>query len=389
LFDGTTWTTITGVSVPIAITGIATTKLSHVWSYASRLFFIEKGTLNAWYLPVDSLGGAALSFSLAGVFKLGGSLLFGGTWSLDAGDGLDDKWFVVSTEGEVAVYTGVNPSSAADWTKQGVYQITKPMGFKGVMQAGGDLLIATESGLLPLSEAVQKDVAALSMSALSAVIKPRWDALVAERRGTPWEILKWASNSMLIVSLPRTSGQKTLCFAANLETGKWAEFTGWDTRCMAFFGGRGFFGTTTGEINEMDTSGSDNGVPYTCTYVGQFEYIAGGAMVKTMHQAKATFIAGGPFLPKISASADYNILLPTPPNSGQNYISSEWGTAIWGTSKWGGNTLTYNTTTRWVSIGKTGFVIAPQMQVTVGISPTPKIELVSIDATYTMGGAVV
>ncbi|MGB7243551.1 MAG: hypothetical protein WBC93_15885, partial [Sulfitobacter sp.] len=90
LYDGTTWTAITGASSP-AITGVTTSELSHVWSFANRLFFVRKGTMEAWYLPVDSIGGAASTFSLAGVFKKGGALLFGATWSLDSGDGPNEQ----------------------------------------------------------------------------------------------------------------------------------------------------------------------------------------------------------------------------------------------------------------------------------------------------------
>lgn len=47
--------------------------LNYVWVYKNRLFFVEKDSLNAWYLPVDSIGGAAEKFPLGGVFTRGGS----------------------------------------------------------------------------------------------------------------------------------------------------------------------------------------------------------------------------------------------------------------------------------------------------------------------------
>ena len=81
LYDGSTWQDLDAVSTP-AITGVATADLSHTWVYANRVFFVEDGTFNAWFLPVDSVGGTAQDFSLAGIFKNGGALLFGATWSL-------------------------------------------------------------------------------------------------------------------------------------------------------------------------------------------------------------------------------------------------------------------------------------------------------------------
>jgi hypothetical protein len=53
LFDGTTWTAVTAVSSP-AITGVTTTTLSNVTLFKNRLWFIEKNTLKAWYLPTSS-----------------------------------------------------------------------------------------------------------------------------------------------------------------------------------------------------------------------------------------------------------------------------------------------------------------------------------------------
>jgi hypothetical protein len=70
------------------ITGVATSSLSHNWVYKNRLFYIEKNSLNAWYLAVDSITGTATKLPLGGVFTLGGSLLFGASWSIESGDGL-------------------------------------------------------------------------------------------------------------------------------------------------------------------------------------------------------------------------------------------------------------------------------------------------------------
>jgi hypothetical protein len=94
-FDGSAWSAST-------MTGLTTSLLSHVWAFKNRLFFIESGSMRFWYLPVASKTGSLTSFSLAGVFARGGSLLFGATWSLDAGDGVDDLCVIVSTMGEVA-----------------------------------------------------------------------------------------------------------------------------------------------------------------------------------------------------------------------------------------------------------------------------------------------
>lgn len=389
LYDGTSWQAVNSGSTP-AITGIATSSLIYVWAFASRLFFIEKDSLNAWYLAVDSIGGAATQFSLAGVFKRGGSLLFGGTWSLDSGDGLDDKCVFVTDQGEVAVYEGIDPGSAFNWSLVGRYDVGEPLGSKATMQAGGDLIIATDIGVVPLSEAVRKDTAALSIAAVSVSIEPDWQKTVALRKTSDWEILKWPSNNMMVVSMPSTaSNQTNQCFVANLETGAWCRFTGWDVNCMALHNGVGYFGTSDGLVFQMEVGGNDGGSVYTCSYVGGFDHLGSPGSYKTVLQSRATLRANTSVDPQVSVSNNYDVSLPTAPNSIAEFSSSQWDSGRWDEATWDTGSEQFSIVTGWKSIGASGFAFAPQMQITLGVTPKPEIELVSVDMTYEGGGTVV
>ncbi|QLB38227.1 tubular tail B protein [Sulfitobacter phage phiGT1] len=385
LFDGATWTLIDGASTP-AITGVSTDTLSNVWAFANRLFFVEKTTLNAWYLPVDSIGGLANAFSLAGIFKKGGSLLFGATWSLDAGDGLDDKCIFVSTEGEVAVYEGTNPGSAADWRKVGVYQITKPLGAKAVMQAGGDLLIATESGLVPISAAIQRDVAALELAAVSKNITPHWQSQGSVTGGADWEIVKWPQKNRMIVSQPNDPERTAL--VANLQTGGWSRMTGWDSQCLGFYDESAFYGDGLGTVYRMEAGGSDNGTPYTCTYIGQHESMGIPGMEKVVSQMRATFKVGTPLNALITAKTDYDETPATAPSAPVDSLDlAIWDVAEWDNAVWDAGGL-LQTRAAWSAIGRTGRTVAPEVQITCGNTAIPVIELVSIDASFEIGALV-
>lgn len=385
LFDGAAWSnhTFTGLGSPA--------DLSFVWSFASRLWYIRKNTMSAFYLPVDSINGALTEFSLAGVFQEGGSLLFGGKWSLDSGDGLDDKIVFVSDQGEVGVFQGSYPGDTASWQKVGIYKITPPMGPNATMSAGGDLLIATEDGIVPLSEAIRKDAAALSLSAVTRAIEPEWKKEVAARIALPWEIIKWPTNNLMVVSLPSEDGSSgQYCFAANLETGAWCgPLIGWDTRCIAMFADQGFFGTNDGTIHAMEVGGSDDGVPYVCAYVGLPDHLDSPGITKTVHQARSTFKSNVSFKAKISASVNYSINLPTAPPSAANVTSSDlWDVGLWDVAAWDAGSTT-TTKTKWVSIGRTGFSVSPQVQITCGVTPSPKTELVTFDILFENGSVMV
>lgn len=388
LYDGTTWSAMNASSTP-SFTGVDTNELSFVWSFANRLWFVQKNTMSAWYLPTNSIAGAAVEFPLSGVFQEGGVLLMGGKWSLDAGNGLDDKCLFISSLGEVAVYQGTDPSSISTWEKVGVYKITPVMGINGTMSSGGDFLVSTEDGIVPISQAVNKDAAALTLAAVTRAIEPEWKKRVSERKSLPWEILKWPANNMMVVSTPSSdASQGYTCLVANLQTGAWSTFSGWDIRCMALFASLGYFGNSSGTIHQMEVGGSDDGVPYVCAYVGMPDQMGSPGAVKIVHAARGTFTANIPFKPKLSASTNYRINLPNAPSSEASAGSSLWDVGTWDTSIWDGGTEMI-VTTKWCSIGRSGYSVSPQAQVTCSGSIKPLTEIIQFDVLYERGGVMV
>lgn len=388
LFDGTNWAAVDGSST-ISITGVTTSTLSHVWVYRSRLYFVQINSTTAWYLPVNAVGGAAVDVSMAGVFQRGGSLLFGATWSLDSGDGIDDKCVFVSTEGEVAVYQGSYPG-ASDWSLVGRYDITPPMGKNCTMKAGGDLLIGTQDGIVPISQAIQKDVAALSLAAITRAIEKEWKTEVGFRGTLPWEMLKWPSYNIGIVSLPVVDNTTPAqCFVVNLQTGAWTRYTGWDTRSMVVHDDHAYFGASTGKVYKAESGGSDDGLNYTCLYVGLFDHIKNVGQTKVVRLARATFLSGRPFTPQVSASVNYAVTLPPAPSAYSDTTSSnKWDVGKWDEALWSG-TGERSAVLKWVGMSSSGFVIAPQVQVTVNQTAEPDAELASFDIMYERAGVVV
>lgn len=373
-YNGSAWSATT-------ITGVDTADLSYVWAYANRLFFVEGGALRFWYLPVASIGGAAASFSLSGVFKRGGTLLFGGRWSSDSGSGLDDRCVFVTTQGEVAVYQGIDP--AADFQLVGVYDLPKPLGPDAHINAGGDLLIGTETGIIPITSAVQSDIAALSGQAVTQRIAPHWQkqarALAAER----WEMAKVTNKNILVVTQPGTGD----LLVANLQTGAWSRWTGLAHECIAIFNDQPYVGDDAGRVLLLDSGGSDTGTPYTCRFLGQFDPMGAPGMMKTMVQANLTFQAGSPFTAQLHVKADFDETSSPAPSSTADYAVDIWDVGEWDVAVWDASTGS-KVSAQWQAVGATGRFLAPELQITFGIAPTPKVELVSVDAQFYVGAAV-
>ncbi len=382
VYDGTTWGT------GPAITGVNTEDLSQVLVYRSRMFFIEKDSLRVWYLPVDTVGGAALDLSVQGVFTRGGSLMFGGTWSMDAGDGLDDKLVLVSTEGEVAVYEGSDPSDAASWSLVGKYDISRPLGPDATIEAGGDIVVATQDGFVPISEAITKDVAALSLGAVSYPIEPDWQREATKQTGVFWTALKWAEENMALIGVPTLVGESPFCFVVNVETGAWCEYTGWQANCFGTLGTRAFMGREDGRIMRCEVGGMDDEANIEHVYVGHFDHLALPGHVKVPQLMRAIFRHRTPFEPSVGVSVDYDVQLDPQPNASTETTGALWDNAIWDQAVWSDSSA-YQIMKDWCSVVGYGCSHAPQVQVTSGGIQRPDVELISIDLTYEAGGLVV
>lgn len=374
-----------------AITGVDTAKLVQGSVYRSRIWFVERDSANVWALPSDSIGGAAVQVSLSGVFRLGGVVLFTASWSLDAGDGLDDKLVVVSSKGEVAVYQGSDPADPDNWSLVGLYECPKPMGKNGFMRAGGDLVILTEQGAVPVSQILAKDPAALALAAISRAIQTDWVRESAARGTLPWEIVKWPGRAMTIVTNPKVSeAQQTQCFIVNSETGAWCRRPGWDMRCTVLHNGQVYFGTSDGRVMIADSGGNDDGEIYQCVAVLAWDHLKAPGYEKTIHSARGRFLAATPFNPLFSASVDYSINLPSQPNVASGVSSSSlWDVGLWDEMLWDDGTVSLPVNTEWVGIGMSGTVHAMQLQVTNGRTETPNVELVAFDLIYEVGELMV
>jgi hypothetical protein len=405
-FNGTTWETLDpsytpGAGMPTKISGPpgsaveAGHGLTYVWKYRNRYYFIEGGSMNLWFLDINAVGGLLGLIPLSGAATKGGSLLFGSAWSIDAGDGIDDKNIVVTSAGEVLVFTGNDPTDPNNWRQEGRYAISAPLGMNAHIQVGGDILIATVDGIIPVSACIHKERVALELAAVTRSIGPMWEEEVYARRDWPWMMYKWDERGVLFVTLPGGDPGEQRCLVANVTTGAWGRFTGWDATTFVGLQGNCYFGTQDGRVMQAWQSGTDNGAAYVCCYVGGWEHFGDKSALMTWRQARSSFFAPAsePFIPQITATTDYNIRIPTPPNAGTKIDLLEvWDQALWDDGRWDQegaprNLPVYNT--HWLSIGETGYAHAPIVQITVSQTSTPRVGLISVDAVVEPLGTAV
>lgn len=373
---------VPGVTFP---DGLTTADMAYVWVYKNTLWFLQKNSLSAWCLPVDSIGGTATEFPMGAEFGQGGSLLIGQAWSLNASGqgGLSEQNVFVSTEGEVVVYQGSHPSVTADWAKVGTYRIGKPMGRRAFIRAGGDLVFATTIGFVALSTAVQVDLAALSPKAVSFAIEDAWNEAVSQRGPDNWVCGLWPESQMVAIATP-TGDYSPLFLVSNARTGAWAPFTNWNALCMETFEGDMFFGTPDGFVMQAMVGGTDLGTPFTGTYIPLFSNAGKPTAMKVARMARAELISATEINEKLSCRFDFDDAIPTPPDVEPVPVGNEWENAIWNESVWSSDRAKIVSKRR-QSVNGNGYRLAPVLQITSGAAVPLDVQIVSLDVTFETG----
>lgn len=247
IFDGSSWTSLDAASTP-AITGVTTTSLVFPWTFKRRLFVLQNNSMSVWYFDTDAIAGAANEFKLGPIFRRGGYLVAGTTWSIDAGDGLDDYWVVITSEGEVAVYKGTDISDSTKWSLVGVYYVGAPLGRRCFTRFRGDVLVLTEGGLFELSKALV--TAGVDYSeALTSIIAPTFATAVGNwRTNKGWESTLFPPKNALLVNVPLIEGATAQQYVMNTNTQAWCDFNGFNGACFCFFDGLLYYGSSGGNV---------------------------------------------------------------------------------------------------------------------------------------------
>jgi hypothetical protein len=333
LYDGTTWQPVTGVSTPFAITGVTTTTLSNVCLFKNRMWFVQKDTLKAWYLPTASVAGAAQPLDLSAIAQHGGSLVAIGTWTIDAGYGVDDNLVFVTDQGEVIVFRGTDPASSATWALAGVWYLGKPVGKRCLVKYGGDMLLISYYGLLPLSDALQSDRLDPRVALSDKIQGAFAQATMAYGDNFGWQIVVDNHNNAVYVNVPVSTGQQQQ-YVMNNITRAWCNFTGWAANCWeifendAYFGGSGFVGKA------WDPSYADNNTDIQANALQAFNYFGLRGVQKQFTRARPSIITNG--VPSIfmGMNVDFDLGDNTAPLTFVPTTYGIWDSGLWDTAVW-------------------------------------------------------
>lgn len=336
IYDGTTWYIVTGVSTPYAITGVDTKKLTDVLVHHRRAWFVEKNSMRGWYLDTDSIAGAATAYDFAPLFINGGSIARIDTWTLDAGYGMDDYFIVITTAGEIAVFSGTNPASAATWQLNGVYYAGSPVGRNCTIKYGGDVLMLNKDGLVPLSQWLMSSRVNIKTSITNKIQQRITDATTAYADNYGWQVVLNPPNNMLFVNVP-ISTTEFQQYVMNTISGAWSRFTGVNATCWTFIDNLLYFGQG-GKVYKFWDGQNDDGEVINTDLLPAFSAFGNQSQIKRWTMAKVSM--GYDYAFAFSGQINLNFDLDSQPPQPYNILETNagiWDVGKWDVSQWGGN----------------------------------------------------
>jgi len=382
LYDGTTWTAIDSASTP-AITGVTTTTLSNVTLFKNRLWFIQKDTLKAWYLPTSSIGGAAQVLDLSAIAKFGGHLVDLDTWTIDAGYGVDDNLVFVTSNGEVIVYRGTDPSSDATWALAGVWKLGSPIGNRSMLKWAGDLLILTYDGLMPMAQSLQSsrlDPRVALSNKIQGAITQATTNYGGDHAAVGWQVYYNAKRNAVWINVPIAEGQQEQ-YVMNTITRSWCQFQNWPANCWDTLNDNPYYGGDGVVVKAWDDTYSDGASNIFTNVFQAFNYFDSRGVKKYFTRARPSIFTNGAPSVFVGMNVDFDVedtaaTLSLSPSSVGLWDSGRWDSAFWGS----GLEITNN----WQGITGIGYCGSIQLK---SASSGLQIEWASTDVVFQTGWA--
>ncbi len=380
VYTGAAWAKDTD-GAPYDITNVTSTNLTNITVFKNRIWFTELGNLKAWYLPVNSIGGAAAALDMSSVAMQGGYLMAAMTWTLDGGYGMDDHLVFITSNGEVIVWRMTDPTSASSIALIGVYQMGAPIGRRCWTKYGGDLLLITQDGVVPMAAVLQSSRFNPRRSITDKIQFAVADAITSYGANFGWQLIGFPKANQLYLNVPVADGSQQQQYVQNNITGAWCNFTGWEANCWELFNDHIYFGSN-GVVNKAWVGNADNGSNIPATALQAFK-VHGGARQKQVKMVRFHMTYTSP--PSIYGNV--NVDYDTQDSAAELQLGAPAGSGIWGSSNWDAGTWAGGLipSAEWQGATGIGYSFAPFLKTA---SNSIDLEWTATDMIFEAGGAL-
>jgi hypothetical protein len=309
----------------------------------------------------------------------GGYIVAHGTWTIDAGQGVNDHYVIMTNKGQIIVYQGDDPSLSTNWAMVGVWDIGAPIGRRSLYKYAGDMLIVCEDGVVPLSGALQSSRVQPRVAITDKIQFAISSAVTDYGANFGWQIMYVPTINQLWLNVPVQEGQNQQQFVMNTITGAWCNYTGWNANCMEIFDDQPYFGGN-GYVGHAWNTQADDSTNITAFGLQAFNSFNSAGALKRFTMSRPIIRTDGN--PAIGAgiNIDFNT---TDTTSTLNYVPVNygvWDTSTWDNSVWGG---TLQVLQYWQGLNGVGYYGAPTVKV---VSNKLQVRWVSTDIVIESGG---
>jgi hypothetical protein len=355
-----------------------------------RIWAVQVDTTLGWYLPADAVYGVASFFDFGPFFKLGGYLALLVTWTADAGSGSRDHLVAISSEGEAAVFAGLDVASANAWSLVGVYFVGTPVrGRRFATNMAGDLMLLTMTGVVSMATVLTStQVNVSNNNAYSKKIQ----FLISELTSTlsdmdGWEIHFFPAINLIYINVPSVYAGGNGQLVVNTINGAWSTFSNMNAQCWASVEGLPYFGGDNGTVyrswyGDLDKVNVDGtGGEQIQSFAQQaYSYMGKPALQKQVGMFRPNFIGVGKIAYSSHIHYDFSAGEISPPAPGSSPSSlSLWSQALWGEGTWSGGVVTQR---EWQQGQGIGDAVSISLTTLTGQETT----WVSTDYTFRYGG---
>lgn len=353
-------------------------KLAQAIQYKSRLYFVEKDSSNVWFGETATFTGELSKIDFSFVLHRGGRVEFVAPWSNDTGSGLQDFLVVVSSEGEVLVYEGTDPTSAATFGLGHRFFLTPPVqGRRAWINLGSDLLILHKAGVTPLGTLLSSGNNSTYATVTDVINRSFLEATASWGDSEGWCAIYHPTGQALYINIPVLNASEQ--FVLNPTIGAWTRYIGMHATAWATLEDKLLFGSKNGQIFRADYGDNDNGAAIKSELKTAYNYFRDRAHLKRFTLAR----------PHVRTPAGLKFSMTVDTNFNTSEFSSVriadnnnaiWGEAVWNQSLWDSPKLSSEDWYSLTNLGRSASLsLAVQTQ-------SGGFEMYAVAMTYEQGG---
>jgi hypothetical protein len=251
---------------------------------------------------------------------------------------MDDYFVVITSAGQIAIYKGTDPATAAEWALVGVYLVGSPVGMRCTCKYGGDVMFLNKDGLIPLSKSLMSSRVNTHLMITDKIQNQIAADTTNYKDNANWDLLLYPPQNMLLVNIP-VSSTVSYQYVMNTISGAWSRWTNIPAYCWYFANENLYFGTEGKVCKAWDTQ-ADNGVPVITDLLPAFSTFGFGNRIKRWTMASVSMGSNGTFAYSTLLNLDFDFVTSSNvPNANVESHSTVWDTGVWDTDIWGSSDI--------------------------------------------------